>query len=370
MVADSELQRIARLTPLADVLASFDISVGPVTPRAENLRRALGRTLAADAVAPEARPQQAIALRDGYAVRADLTTDASSYAPAPLSPAPTRVNVGDALPADADAVAPLDAVTERGGLFSILASIAPGEGVLAAQTDATPDTPLRLAGARLRRIDVAVLAALCVKQVTIREPRVRVVRAGYGEPIDAAVTLIASAIEAEGGIAIADDVALDDALARDDADAVFAVGGTGGGRNDTSVQTLTKLGRVAFHGVGITPGETTAIGFAGTRPVMLLPGRVDAALAGWLTVGRRVLAKLCFRLIEEQPFTAELSKKIASPLGLAEVVPVRRRLATVEPLATGYLPLQALARADGWILVPADSEGHPTGTKVMVRPWP
>ena len=30
MVADSEIQRIARLTPLADVLASFDLSVGPV----------------------------------------------------------------------------------------------------------------------------------------------------------------------------------------------------------------------------------------------------------------------------------------------------------------------------------------------------
>ncbi len=370
MVADSELQRIARLTPLADVLASFDISVGPVTPRAEDLRRALGRTLAADAVAPEARPQQPVALRDGFAVRADLTTDASSYAPAPLSPAPRRVNVGDALPVDADAVATLDAVTERGGLFSVLAPVAPGEGVLPAQADATPDTPLRLAGARLRRIDVTVLAAIGVKQVTIREPRVRVVRAGAGEPVDAAIALIAGAVEAEGGVAIIDDLTLDAALAREDADAVFAVGGTGGGRNDTSVHSLAKLGRVAFHGIGITPGETTAMGFVGARPVLLLPGRVDAALAGWLTVGRRVLAKLCFRLIEEQPFTAELSRKIASPLGLAEVVPVRRRLATVESLATGYLPLQALARADGWILVPADSEGHPVGTKVMVRPWP
>jgi molybdopterin biosynthesis enzyme len=65
-----------------------------------------------------------------------------------------------------------------------------------------------------------------------------------------------------------------------------------------------------------------------------------------------------------------LSRKVASPLGLAEVVPVRRRFSQVEPLASAYLAPQALARADGWILVPADSEGYPEGTKVPVRPWP
>src|SRR5207302_8745599 len=50
MVADSEIQRIARLTPLADVLASFDLSVGPVEPREETVGKALGLTLAASAV--------------------------------------------------------------------------------------------------------------------------------------------------------------------------------------------------------------------------------------------------------------------------------------------------------------------------------
>jgi len=83
-----------------------------------------------------------------------------------------------------------------------------------------------------------------------------------------------------------------------------------------------------------------------------------------------MLARLAFRLIEEQPFTAELARKIASPLGLAEVIPVRRRLGRVEPCAQGYLPMQALARAEGWLLVPADSEGYAAGTRVVVRPWP
>jgi hypothetical protein len=29
-----------------------------------------------------------------------------------------------------------------------------------------------------------------------------------------------------------------------------------------------------------------------------------------------------------------------------------------------------VARSDGWILVPADSEGYSAGAAVPVRPWP
>jgi molybdopterin molybdotransferase len=185
-----------------------------------------------------------------------------------------------------------------------------------------------------------------------------------------AAALIASAIDAESGSAIIQGTTLEAALNDKTADAVVAIGGTGSGRNDNSVRTLARVGKVAYHGIAITPGETTAIGSVGARPVLLLPGRVDGALAGWLTIGRRMLARLAFRLIEDQPFSAELARKIASPLGLAEIVPVRRRLGRVEPVAAGYLPLQSLIKAEGWILIPADSEGHPQGARVIVRPWP
>lgn len=370
MVADSELQRIARLAPLADVLASFDLSITPVAPREEAVAQAIGRTLAADAVAGAGRPAAPLALRDGYAVRSEQTIDASAYAPVRLSPAPVRVEVGTPMPADTDAVAPLEGVRTSGTVVEALGPLAPGDGVLAAGADSAAGLAARIAGARLRPLDAAVLTALGIDRVTIREPRLLVVRAAKGEVIDAAAALTARAIESEGGRAIASAAPIEAALKRDDVDAVVGIGGTGAGRNDASVRTLARIGRVAFHGIGITPGETTALGFVDSRPVLLLPGRLDAALAAWLTIGRRMLARLCFRLIEEQPFAAELARKIASPLGLAEVVPVRRRLSQVEPVAQGYLPLQALARAEGWILVPADSEGHPAGTRVMVRPWP
>jgi molybdopterin biosynthesis enzyme len=370
MVAESEIQRIAKLTALSDVLASFDLSIRPVAAREEAVRAAHGLALAADVVIPTGHPEAALALRDGYAVRAETTVDASSYAPAPLSPVPQQVDAGEPLPDSADAVAALDAIQVRGMQAEALAALAPGEGVLPADGDVAGGTKFLLAGARLRRIDVALLATLGIERVAVRQPRVRVVRASKGNVVDGAAVLIANAINADSGSAITGTTTLDAALQDDSVDAVVAIGGTGSGRTDTSVRTLARLGQVAFHGIAIAPGETTALGFVDGRPILLLPGRMDAALAGWLTVGRRVLARLAFRLIEDQPFAAELARKVASPLGLAEVIPVRRRLGRVEPLGAGYLPLHVLARAEGWILVPADSEGHAEGSRVVVRPWP
>jgi molybdopterin molybdotransferase len=90
----------------------------------------------------------------------------------------------------------------------------------------------------------------------------------------------------------------------------------------------------------------------------------------WLVIGRRLLARLSGHAEADAVVQVELARKISSTVGMTEVVPVRRRGDTVEPLATGYFPLHTLAKADGWILVPAESEGFPAGAKVVVRPLP
>src|SRR5690606_34947205 len=155
----------ARLTPLADVLSSFDIGVEAVAPREETIAGALGRALAADIAAPSDHPAVTIALRDGCAVRADVTTDATSYTPLPLSPAPARIEAGEAMSGDAVAVGPSVWIELRAGQAQALAPVPPGDGVLAAGSDATAGTVLKMAGARLRRIDAAVLMALGIERV-------------------------------------------------------------------------------------------------------------------------------------------------------------------------------------------------------------
>src|SRR5262245_24239709 len=367
-------QRIASLAPLDGVLARLDGLVKPVPPDTSELAAALGRTLAADVVVAAAIPAAARALRGGWAVASDLTTDAGGYAPAPL-PAALRVDVGEPLPPDTDAVALLDAVTIRGGLAQALAPVAPGEGVLSAGADVPQGTALLPAGRCLDRVHIALLAAAGVDRVRVRAPRLRLVGArSQGDAvIDAALACIADAIAAMGGItAGAERGHVAGALARaaDAADAVVVVGGTGSGRNDTTVRALSSVGELSAHGIALIPGETAAFGTVGSHPVLALPGRLDAALAAWHVLGQLMLARLAGNVEPLLLRTAKLTHKISSTVGLAELVPVRCDGASATPIASGYVPLSALAQANGWVLIRPDREGYPEGSEVMIRPWP
>ena len=367
------LQAIPRLTPLPTVLELIAREVTPTTPRAVDLGAAAGCVLAGD-VMGSVRPSAPLALMDGWAVNAEATLDASSYAPALLAIVPSRVEVGQAMPPGTDSVAPLDAVQVEDGRAAVLSPVSPGDGVLPAGGDCMPSPPLRLAGERLRGTDLAAFGAAGVTRLAVRQPRLRVVPLRLNSMGMAAAHLIAGDIERRGGVARLDENGdLSVAMVAENVDGFVALGGTGIGRRDTTVTTLRRDGKVAVHGVALTPGETVAIGFSGRRPVLLLPGRLDAALAAWLTVGRRMLAHLAgadIAKLEDVPPRLPLARKVTSAVGLAEVVPVRRVGDKVEPIAHKYLPLSALTHADGWILVPAESEGYSAGASVSVWPLP
>ena len=108
----------------------------------------------------------------------------------------------------------------------------------------------------------------------------------------------------------------------------------------------------------------------GPQPVLLVPGRLDAALAVWLTLGRHLVARLTGGFGDVLGTLALLTRKHASPLGLAEIVPVHQSGDQAEPITSRYWSLQAIVRANGWILVPSDSEGYPAGAEVVVRALP
>jgi molybdopterin molybdotransferase len=372
MAGEPENQRITRLTPLADVLASIK-AIAPVAPRAVGLSKALNRALAEDVAAATGQPAGPLALRDGYAVRAEDIADAGSYAPATLAAAPVRVDVGDALPAGTDTVVPLDAVVSRGGSFAAIAPAAAGDGVLPDGADLKAGDFIARAGWRLNDFNLAMLAMAGSKQVLVHEPRIRLVKARADADIvlDAVGDLLARALDARGCAVARSAGDLATALADTSHDAVIAIGGTGSGRNDVSVETLAKHARVTVHGVAISPGETAAFGMSGDRPVLLLPGRIDAAIAAWLTMGLPLIDRLASSSEGSDPSSvAKLTRKVASPIGLVEIVPVRLMKHGAEPIASGYWPLAPLANTDGWILVPANSEGLQAGSEVVIRPWP
>ncbi|HLH98731.1 MAG TPA: molybdopterin-binding protein [Xanthobacteraceae bacterium] len=351
--------------PLHAVLARMDALVTPVAPREVSPAAAIGRVLACDLLLTR-QPRADLALRDGWAVNSALTQDAGPYAPAPLAGA-APIDTGEPLPVGTDAVAEIDAVVFCDGGPQAVAPVTSGDGVLPAGADADGGTILARDGHRLG----AVAAAALAERIRVREPRVQVVGMRADRIIDAAVDLLAHAITRAGGIALRDcGESLDAALRCENADAVISIGGTGSGRQDATVIKLAGLGRVEAHGIAISPGETAAFGMIKTRPVLMLPGRIDAALAGWLLLGQPLLARLAASRDEPPALPARLARKVASNLGIAEFVPVRLREGEAEPLGGPYLPLQTLARANGWMLIPPDSEGYPEGATVMVRALP
>jgi molybdopterin biosynthesis enzyme len=359
------IQRIERLTPLVELLAHIDADVRPVRSRELPVVEAVGR-IPADDVHAGPHPRQALALRDGFAVRSEETSDAGSYAPAPLSLA-ARVELGSRLPPGADAVASLDAIDDGARPPQALAPVSPGEGVLAAGQDVGPDTPLLSAGRPLRSVDLAVLAALGFARVPVRVPTIRLI-AVRADTVASAITSLLTKLIAPHAIVQECNVKDRQALDAREADALVMVGGSGGGERDDSVRALARAGQVYAHGIALSPGETSALGCIGPAPVLIVPGRLDAALSVWHVIGARILARLAARTDLPAPREAKLARKIASTVGLVEFVPVRADGDTVIPLATGYLPWRVLAQATGYVLVPAQSEGFAAGAMVAVTP--
>jgi molybdopterin molybdotransferase len=366
----SGLQRIARLTPLRAILALIESRVSPVKARKCATAAAAAFTLADDVVTAE-RPTSSIALADGFAVDAAAVTDAGPYAPALLPELPQWIEAGQSLPRGTDAIAPLDAITQRGERVEVIVPVLTGQGILPAGGDAAAQTVLRRAGERMRDIDCAVAAAVGFAELNVREPRIWIARGRVATTplIDAGLAMLARFVGKSGATIHGELTDLHEALARDEADAVIALGGTGGGRDDDSVRTLARLGRVEAHGIAVSPGETAAFGFAGERPVLLMPGRIDAALALWLLIGRRLVAKLAGGGVADTPTVMPLKRKATSTIGMTELIPVSCADGMAEPLGSGYLSFMALARSDGWIVVPADSEGFAAGAQVAVTLW-
>lgn len=348
----------------------------PAASRRLGPAEAVGRVLAEPLVAPSPVPAAPTALRDGWAVAAADTLGAGPYAPVPLPAPPVRVAAGDLLPAGTDAVLPaFDLVAE--GLFAqAVQPVAQGEGVRLAGEDLPAGTVLRAAGERLAARDLPALAACGVSEVAVRMARLAWIAAGdeiAADPArDTLRALFAAMVEAEGGTlhgmpSVPDHrtaIAAALRVAAPDHDLVLLAGGTGEGPGDRSAEGLAEAGRLLLHGLGARPGTTTGFGSVGGRPVLLVPGRAEDALGAWILLGRPALARLSGAR-PARPLRARLARKVASTVGLAELVPVRlQEPCLAEPLAVGALPLGALSAAAALLVVPPASEGYEAGTDV------
>ena len=355
----------AALMPLAEARARLLSLARPVPPQAVPLAEAPGRIAAGTLLARAALPERPTALRDGYAVEAAGIGGASPYAPVRLPGAPAWIEAGELLPPGTDAVLLPEGLDGRDAVAEVFC----GEGVRDAGDDLHAGDEWLAGGRRIEPRHLLALAACGRTTVEIRRPRLALIVTGAPEP-DALSPFLAALIARQGGTAVtaaapdeADAIAA--AIRNAEADAMLVLGGTGFGRSDRSAAGLARAGRLLAHGLALRPGETAGIGEAEGRPVLLLPGRAEAALAVYLALGRPLLEALSGSETP-RPARAVLSRKIASGIGLSEVVYARRGAGGVAPLGGADLPLRQLVEADAAVLVPPEREGYPEGTEVEV----
>jgi molybdopterin molybdotransferase len=352
------------LTPLDVALGSLLRGVEPVASRELPLAEAL-RCIAAEMPPLGALPPNDIAASDGFALRARDLAGASSYTPLPLASSQVWVEAGDQMPEGCDCVLDADSVDQTGPIAQVLAEAIPGQGVRRAGGDIAEGTLIAEAGRRVLPRDLLIARAAGVEKINVRRPRLRIINIPGGT---ITANLIAESARGAGAeVMFAEAISRDAAAVADaldaDCDLLVTIGGSGVGRTDATIAALAKRGQVIAHGMALQPGRTSAISRIGKTPVIALPGAPDQALAAWWTLVLPALDRLTGRR-PRRTVTLPLARKIASQVGIAEIVLLERNDGAFVPLAIGDLPLQIIARADAWLVVPGGSEGFAAGTEV------
>ncbi|QWG24471.1 molybdopterin-binding protein [Bradyrhizobium sediminis] len=358
----------ASLTPLDVALAALLDGVTPVALVELPLADALG-CIAADMPPLQAQPPHDIAAGDGWALSARDLVGASSYSPLPLATPPVWAEAGDSLPEGCDCVLDSDSVDQAGPLVQVLSEAIPGQGVRRAGSDIAAGTAVVEAGRRVLPRDLLIARAAGVEKLSVRRPRLRLVNVpATGRSVTA--QLIAESARKAGA-----DVVCVEAAGRDagsiakalnagaGCDLLLTTGGSGVGRTDATATALAQRGKLIAHGIALQPGRTSAVGRIGQTPVVALPGAPDQAFAAWWTLALPVLDRLSGRR-PRKTFNLPLARKIASGVGIAEIVLLRREQGVWVTLAAGDLSLDAIARAEAWLVVSGGAEGFAAGAPV------
>lgn len=367
------------------------------------LSAAAGRVLAADVISQVDVPGFRRAMMDGYAVRADETFGASAYNPLPFESSGTsfpgrpyagivgpgqavRIMTGSPMPEGADAVLPVEQTECVDGVVCAAGEVTAGKHVGRIGEDVRCGEVVVKGGRRLRPQDVGVLSAMGISEVAVvRPPRVRILVTGdellpAGTPpqgfriADANGPMLAALAKRDGGIAVCDEIISDSAdlllaAMRQSADVILVSGGSSVGQEDHAPVLLAQHGELAIHGIAMRPSSPAGMGQLDGRLVFLLPGNPVSCLCAYDFFAGRAIRRLSGRSGDwpHRVIRLPLSRKLISTVGRVDYARVRLVDNQVEPLAiSGASILSSTTRADGFVIVPADSEGYAAGSNVDV----
>ena len=399
----------ARAAVLAAVTAPLGSERVPV-------REALGRVLAADAVAPEDVPGFDNSAMDGFAVRAadtagagegrpiTLTVVDESRAGAPASRAAAageaiRISTGASMPEGADSVVRLEEATEADDAIELELELAPGRDVRGTGEDVRAGSTVLRAGSELGPAEVGVLVSLAVAEpACVRRPRLAVLCTGDellgpddpmtpgGVRNSNAYTVPALAVAAGAEVVMVERVADEPEATRTAlasalgvADVVVVCGGVSVGRHDHVKQALADLGaEESFWGVALRPGRPTWFGTHRGGPaiggalVFGLPGNPVSAFVTFVLFVRPALRALAGTGDDPRTATAALAADVPRLPRRDQMVRCSLELGDQGWLAhptgpQGSHVLTSMLGADALALVEAGGEPARVGERVRIE---
>jgi molybdopterin molybdotransferase len=359
-------------------------SASPLGVERVPLLDAFGRVLADGVLAPWDMPRWNNSAMDGYAVRAaDCATLGTELTIAGYLPAGARANgvsvpprgavkimTGAPIPANCDAVIPVEETAGEGERIRILASVKAGDHIRWQGEDVKRGEVIMPAGTVLRPAEISMLASFGqVFAAVHRRPRVAILSTGdelvelgelcgEGQIINSNSLSLAAAVKEAGGEAILLGIARDDResllpLLREGlkADVLITSAGVSAGDRDFVREVLAELGvHQHFWKIDIKPGRPTAFGVWGETLVFALPGNPVSTMVTFEMFVRPALRRLLgYQRVIQPTVRAKLNEAVRK-----------------KPGRTQFLRVQV--RQDGETLIASSSGDQNTGIlRTMVR---
>ena len=406
---DVRMRGFQRRVEVEEFVDWIDQRVTPLGAEQVAVQDAGERVLAEDVSSSCAVPGFDRAAMDGYALHGTETFGADGYSPLeftvigeslPARPFFGRVEAGQAvrimtgapMPDGADAVAQAEIAdefqVETSRRVRLSEAVPPGRHVGRRGEDIASGSIVLRAGRLLRPQDLGVLASIGASPISVvRRPGVAILVTGDelvlcgSRPegyhiVDSNSVMLAALLRRDGVTDIRLEMLKDrfdivkNALASAAEDLVLVTGGSSVGVEDHAPRVLADLGELVAHGVALRPASPTGLGFLGNRPVFLMPGNPVSCLCAYDLFAGRAARRLGGRssAMSYPTRTLPLASKIVSMVGRVDYVRVKVCDSRVEPLAiSGASILSSTTRADGFVLVPADLEGHAEGENVAVH---
>ena len=400
---DVRMRGFKKRSPVEEAITWLDQQSIDLPEQRIPLQKAAGRILASDVISQFNIPGFDRSMMDGYAIVASAAQGASPYnqlqlqvigksmpgqgstAKVTLETA-VRIMTGAPVPEGANAVLPAENIEIDDQFIMVMESVAEGRNIGRIGEDIAEGSIILKKGRCLRAQDIALLASIGEKTVSVyKKPRISIAVTGneileVGESpkdyqiINSNGPMLEALSNRDGGVISSSRIVPDDPeLIRqamiDDYDILLLTGGTSVGEEDLAPLLLAEAGTLAIHGVAMRPSRSTGMGTIGNKLVFLLPGNPVACLCAYDFFAGRFIRHISGHS-KNEPYRSvrkKLKQKMVSMIGRTDYARVRLSGDFVEPIAiSGAAILSSTTQADGFVIIPTNSEGYPPETEVDV----